>query len=68
MMEKTIYFQESFKDKLFEKIKWNKLKYGQVNLYSAVDDNGKWKDVVPLKRRHEKLTKTIDNFVTETKY
>lgn len=45
----VIYFSsESFKDKLFEKDKTRKLKFGQVNLYKAVKENGKWGDVTAL--------------------
>ena len=44
-----IYFSsESFKDKLFEKDKTHKLKFGQVNLYKAVKENGKWSNIIPL--------------------
>ena len=45
----VIYFSsESFKDKLFEKDKTHKLKFGQVNLYKAVKENGKWSSITPL--------------------
>ena len=45
----VIYFSsESFKDKLFEKDKTHKLKFGQVNLYKAFKENGKWGAVTPL--------------------
>jgi outer membrane protein OmpA-like peptidoglycan-associated protein/YHS domain-containing protein len=45
---KTIYFSsESFNQKLFEKDKIKKLKYGQISLYKAVKENGKWK-AMPL--------------------
>ncbi|HEX9152378.1 MAG TPA: OmpA family protein [Flavobacterium sp.] len=45
----TIYFSsESFKEKLFEKDKTKKLKYGQVSLYKAVKENGKWTAITPL--------------------
>lgn len=45
----VIYFSsESFKDKLFEKDKTHKLKFGQVNLYKAVKENGKWSNIIPL--------------------
>lgn len=45
----VIYFSsESFKDKLFEKDKTHKLKLGQVNLYRAVMENGKWGTITPL--------------------
>ncbi|MBP6182319.1 OmpA family protein [Flavobacterium sp.] len=44
----TIYFSsESFNEKLFEKDNSKKLKYGQVNLYKAVNENGK-RTVIPL--------------------
>ena len=45
----VIYFSsESFKDKLFEKDKAHKLKFGQVNLYKAVKEIGKWSSITPL--------------------
>ncbi|TRW99742.1 OmpA family protein [Flavobacterium gawalongense] len=45
----TIYFSsESFNSKLFEKDKAKKLKYGQVSLYKAVKENGKWTAITPL--------------------
>ncbi len=45
----TIYFSsESFKDQLFQKDNVKKLKYGQVNLYKAVKENGKWTAITPL--------------------
>lgn len=45
----VIYFSsESFKDKLFEKDKAHKLKLGQVNLYRAIKENGKWGAITPL--------------------
>ncbi|MGO4906008.1 OmpA family protein [Flavobacterium sp. W20_MBD1_R3] len=45
----VVYFSsESFKDKLFEKDKTHKLKFGQVNLYKAVKENGKWSNIIPL--------------------
>jgi outer membrane protein OmpA-like peptidoglycan-associated protein/tetratricopeptide (TPR) repeat protein len=45
----TIYFSsESFKDKLFQKDNAKKLKYGQVNLYKAVKEKGKWSAITPL--------------------
>lgn len=45
----VVYFSsESFKDKLFVKDKTHKLKFGQVNLYKAVKENGKWGVVTPL--------------------
>lgn len=45
----VVYFSsESFKDKLFEKDKTHKLKFGQVNLYKAIKENGKWGSITPL--------------------
>ena len=45
----VVYFSsESFKDKLFEKDKTHKLKFGQVSLYKAVKENGKWGVVTSL--------------------
>ncbi|WP_348810340.1 OmpA family protein [Flavobacterium maritimum] len=45
----TIYFSsESFNEKLFEKDKAKRLKYGQVSLYKAVKENGKWSGLMPL--------------------
>lgn len=45
----VVYFSsESFKDKLFEKDKTHKLKFGQVNLYKAVKEKGKWGTITPL--------------------
>jgi outer membrane protein OmpA-like peptidoglycan-associated protein/tetratricopeptide (TPR) repeat protein len=45
----TIYFSsESFKDKLFVKDNAKKLKFGQVSLYKAVKENGKWSSITPL--------------------
>lgn len=45
----VVYFSsESFKDKLFVKDKTHKLKFGQVSLYKAVKENGKWGVVTPL--------------------
>lgn len=45
----TIYFSsESFKDKLFEKDKVKKLKFGQIGLYKAVKINNIWSNIVPL--------------------
>ncbi|MFV5694751.1 OmpA family protein [Flavobacterium sp. LB3P122] len=45
----TIYFSsESFNEKLFKKDKPKKLKYGQVSLFKAVKENGKWAAVTPL--------------------
>lgn len=45
----TMYYaSESFNDKLYEKDKVNKLKMGQVNLYKATKENGKWGNIKPL--------------------
>jgi outer membrane protein OmpA-like peptidoglycan-associated protein len=45
----VVYFSsESFKDKLFVKDKTHKLKFGQVNLYKSVKENGKWGPSTPL--------------------
>ncbi|MFV5693454.1 OmpA family protein [Flavobacterium sp. LT1R49] len=45
----TIYFSsESFNEKLFKKDKSKKLRYGQVSLFKAVKENGKWTAVTPL--------------------
>lgn len=45
----TIYFSsESFNEKLYEKDKSKRLKYGQVGLYKAVKVNGKWAEITPL--------------------
>ncbi len=45
----TIYFSsESFNEKLFKKDKTKKLRYGQVSLFKAVKENGKWTAVAPL--------------------
>jgi outer membrane protein OmpA-like peptidoglycan-associated protein len=45
----VVYFSsESFKDKLFVKDKTHKLKFGQVNLYKSVKENGKWGASTPL--------------------
>ncbi|SHN06270.1 OmpA family protein [Flavobacterium xinjiangense] len=45
----TIYFSsESFNEKLFIKDNSKKLKFGQVSLYKAVKDGGKWSSVTPL--------------------
>jgi len=45
----TIYFSsESFNEKLFVKDKSKKLKFGQVSLYKAVKDGGKWSSITPL--------------------
>jgi outer membrane protein OmpA-like peptidoglycan-associated protein/tetratricopeptide (TPR) repeat protein len=45
----TIYFSsESFNEKLFEKDKVKKLKFGQVGLYKAVKVNDKWASVTAL--------------------
>lgn len=44
-----IYFSsESFNEKLFEKDKVKKLKFGQVGLYKAVKGNGKWDSITAL--------------------
>lgn len=46
---KTVYFSsESFNEKLFEKNKSKKIRLGQVNLYKATDNNGKWTNITPL--------------------
>lgn len=46
---KTVYFSsESFNEKMFEKKKARKVKYGQVNLFKASNDNGKWLNIMPL--------------------
>lgn len=46
---KTVYFSsESFNEKLFDKNKSKKIKYGQVTLYKATDSNGKWTNITPL--------------------
>jgi len=46
---KTVYFSsESFNEKLFEKNKARNVKYGQVNLYKATNDKGKWVNITPL--------------------
>ncbi|RTY90502.1 OmpA family protein [Flavobacterium sp. RSP46] len=45
----VVYFSsESFNDKLFENDKTHKLKFGQVNLYKATKENGKWSNITPL--------------------
>jgi outer membrane protein OmpA-like peptidoglycan-associated protein len=45
----TIYFSsESFKEKVFERDASKKLKYGQVSLYKAVKENGKWTAITSL--------------------
>ena len=45
----TIYFSsESFNEKLFVKDNSKKLKFGQVSLYKAVNDDGKWSAITPL--------------------
>ena len=45
----TIYFSsESFNEGEFEKDKANRLKLGQVFLYKATKDNGKWTNIKPL--------------------
>ena len=46
---KTIYFSsESFNEKLFDNDKVRKIKFGQVNLYKATDNDGKWTNITPL--------------------
>lgn len=46
---KTVYFSsESFNEKLFQKNKKKNIKAGQVNLYKASNDNGKWVNITPL--------------------
>jgi outer membrane protein OmpA-like peptidoglycan-associated protein len=46
---KNIYFSsESFTVNQFEKIKNKKLKSGQVQLFTATNDNGIWKNAKPL--------------------
>lgn len=45
----VVYFSsESYKANVFEKDKTHKLKFGQVNLYKAVKENGKWGATTPL--------------------
>jgi outer membrane protein OmpA-like peptidoglycan-associated protein/tetratricopeptide (TPR) repeat protein len=45
----TIYFSsESFNENLFHKDKVKRLKYGQVHLFKAVKENGKWTGITPL--------------------
>ncbi|MFV8370538.1 OmpA family protein [Flavobacterium sp. LB2R40] len=45
----VMYFSsESFQDKLFEKAKDSKLKFGQVSLFKAIKKNDKWGDITPL--------------------
>jgi len=45
----VVYFSsESFKANVFERDKKHKLKFGQVNLYKAVKENGKWGAITPL--------------------
>ena len=45
----VVYFSsESFKDKLFDKDKTHKFKFGQVNLYKATKENGKWSNITAL--------------------
>ncbi len=45
----TIYFSsESFNENKFEKDKENNLKLGQVYLYKATKDGGKWTNIKPL--------------------
>ena len=46
---RTVYFSsESFNEKLFKKNKHKNIKAGQVNLYKATNDNGKWVNITPL--------------------
>tara|TARA_R110000868_G_scaffold67582_1_gene200409 strand:+ start:6028 stop:7899 length:1872 start_codon:yes stop_codon:yes gene_type:complete len=46
---KTVYFSsESFNEKLFDKNKSKRIKFGQVNLYKATNNNGKWSNITPL--------------------
>jgi outer membrane protein OmpA-like peptidoglycan-associated protein len=45
----TIYFSsESFNEKLFVKDNSKKIKFGQVSLYKAVKNGGKWSSITPL--------------------
>ena len=45
----VIYFSsESFKDKLFISDKVQKLRFGQVNLFKATNESGKWVNTVAL--------------------
>jgi outer membrane protein OmpA-like peptidoglycan-associated protein len=45
----TIYFSsESFNEGLYQKDNINKLKISQVNLYKAINEDGKWTAVAPL--------------------
>ncbi len=45
----TIYFSsDSFREKLFEKDKENKLKLGRNNLYTATKSGDKWGNIKPL--------------------
>lgn len=45
----TVYFSsESFNEGLFEKDKAKRLKVGQVGLFKAVKENGKWTGITPL--------------------
>lgn len=45
----TIYYaSESYNDKLYEKDKANKLQFGQVSLYKATKENGKWTNIKAL--------------------
>lgn len=45
----TVYFSsESFNENQFEKDKAKRLKVGQVGLYKAVKENGKWTGITPL--------------------
>lgn len=46
---KTVYFSsESFNEKLFEKDKEKKIKYGQINLFRATDMDGNWVNITSL--------------------
>ena len=45
----VVYFSgESFQNNLFVKDKTHKLKFGQVSLYKAIKENGKWASITPL--------------------
>jgi outer membrane protein OmpA-like peptidoglycan-associated protein/tetratricopeptide (TPR) repeat protein len=45
----TIYFSsESFNSNLYEKNKAKRLKFGQVNLFKAKKENGKWISITPM--------------------
>lgn len=46
---KTVYFSsESFNEKIFKKNRQKNIKDGQVNLYKATKENGKWVNITPL--------------------